>query len=67
MRITPSSSTTNSGVVTGKVPAVAGAIFKRFGSVKDLWRLREQGLGAADRLATFLEGVVSQLYESQLK
>ena len=49
---------------TVRLGAVAGAIFKRFGSVKDLWRLREQGIGAADRLATFLEGVVSQLYES---
>jgi adenosylhomocysteine nucleosidase len=51
---------------TVRLGAVAGAIFKRFGSVKDLWRLREQGIGAADRLATFLEGVVSQLYESQV-
>ena len=53
----------SSGAV--RLGAVAGAIFKRFGSVKDLWKLREQGMGAADRLATFLEGVVSQLYESQ--
>ena len=50
---------------TVRLGAVAGAIFKRFGSVKDLWRLREQGIGAADRLATFLEGVVTQLYESK--
>jgi adenosylhomocysteine nucleosidase len=49
---------------TVRLGAVAGAIFKRFGSVKDLWRLREQGIGAADRLATFLEGVVTQLHES---
>lgn len=50
---------------TVRLGAVAGAIFKRFGSVKDLWKLREQGLDAADRLAKFLEGVVSQLHESQ--
>jgi adenosylhomocysteine nucleosidase len=50
---------------TVRLGAVAGAIFKRFGSVKDLWRLREQGVGAAGRLATFLEGVVTQLYETE--
>ncbi len=47
---------------TVRLGAVAAAIFKRFGSVKDLWKLREQGIGAADRLATFLEGVVEQLH-----
>lgn len=49
---------------SGKVRwgAVAGAIFNRFGSIQDLWRLREQGTIAAERLATFLDGVVEQLY-----
>ncbi|HEY3968179.1 MAG TPA: 5'-methylthioadenosine nucleosidase [Planctomycetaceae bacterium] len=45
--------------------AVAGAIFKRFGSAQDLWRLREQATGAAQRLATFLDGVVVQLHDAE--
>jgi adenosylhomocysteine nucleosidase len=49
---------------TVRLGAAVGALFKRPGSAKDMWRLREQGMDAADRLATFLEGVVEQLYES---
>jgi adenosylhomocysteine nucleosidase len=49
---------------TVRLGAAVGAIFKRPGAVKDLWRLREQGIDAAERLAKFLEGVVSQLYDS---
>jgi hypothetical protein len=29
-----------------------------------MWRLREQGIDAAERLATFLEGVIEQLHQS---
>jgi adenosylhomocysteine nucleosidase len=48
---------------TGSVRAgaVAGALWKRFSSAKDMWRLREQAVQAAERLARFLEGVVLQL------
>jgi adenosylhomocysteine nucleosidase len=49
---------------TVRLGAAVGAIFKRPGAVKDLWRLREQGMDAAERLAKFLEGVVAQLYDS---
>ena len=49
---------------TVRLGAAVGAIFKRPGAVKDLWRLREQGIDAAERLAKFLEGVVAQLYDS---
>ncbi|MGE5192871.1 MAG: 5'-methylthioadenosine nucleosidase [Deltaproteobacteria bacterium] len=49
---------------TVRLGAAVGAIFKRPGSVKDLWRLREQGMDAAERLAKFLEGIVEQLYDS---
>ncbi len=49
---------------TVRLGAAVGALFKRPGSAKDMWRLREQGMDAADRLATFLEGVVEQLYQS---
>ncbi|REJ92616.1 MAG: 5'-methylthioadenosine nucleosidase [Planctomycetota bacterium] len=41
--------------------AVAGALWKRFSSAKDMWRLREQAADAAEKLAPFLEGVVKQL------
>ncbi|MBI3860476.1 MAG: 5'-methylthioadenosine nucleosidase [Planctomycetia bacterium] len=50
---------------TARWGAVAGAIFKRLGSVQDLWRLREQAQGAAERLATFLDGVVVQLHGAE--
>jgi adenosylhomocysteine nucleosidase len=46
---------------TVRLGAAVGAIFKRPGSFKDMWRLRDQGVGAAERLATFLEGVIAQL------
>jgi adenosylhomocysteine nucleosidase len=48
-----------------RVGATMGAIWKRFGSIKDMWRLREQTNVAAGRLAKFLQGVVVQLYEAQ--
>jgi adenosylhomocysteine nucleosidase len=48
---------------TGSVRAgaVAGALWKRFSSAKDMWQMREQATRAAERLATFLTGVVEQL------
>jgi adenosylhomocysteine nucleosidase len=42
--------------------AAIGAIFKRSGAMKELWRLREQAHAAAERMATFLDGVVVQLH-----
>jgi hypothetical protein len=47
-----------------RLGAAVSAILKRPGSIKDMWRLREQGMDAAERLAGFLEGVVEQLYDS---
>jgi adenosylhomocysteine nucleosidase len=47
--------------LAGKLGAAAGAILKRFGAAKDLWKLREEALKASDRLAKFLVGVVEQL------
>ncbi len=49
---------------TVRLGAVAGALFKRPGSARDLWRLREQGMAAAERLAKFLDGIVVQLHPS---
>lgn len=42
--------------------AVVGALWKRPGSYKEMWRLRENALIAADRLADFLDGVIKQLH-----
>jgi adenosylhomocysteine nucleosidase len=50
---------------TVRLGAAVGAIFKRPGSFKEMWRLRDQGVGAAERLATFLEGIVAQLCPQQ--
>jgi adenosylhomocysteine nucleosidase len=47
-----------------RIGAVIGALWKRPGSYKDLWRLREQAMVAGERLAEFLDGVVKQLYAS---
>src|SRR5438067_10389484 len=47
--------------LAGKIGAAAGAIMKRLGAARDLWKLREDALKASDRLAKFLARVVSQL------
>lgn len=43
------------------IGAAAAAIINRPSSVQDMWRLRETAMKASDRLARFLQGVVSQL------
>lgn len=45
----------------GRAGAVIGALWRRPGSVKDLWRLQETALRVSDRLATALEEIVRQL------
>jgi adenosylhomocysteine nucleosidase len=45
--------------------AVIGSLIKRPSSIKDMWRLREQAAVAADRLADFLDGIVSQLHRAK--
>ena len=45
--------------------AALGAMWKRPGSIKEMWHLRETAHTAAERLATFLDGVVKQLYQTQ--
>jgi len=44
--------------------AIAGALWKRPSSMKDMWRLRENAQLASERLAAFLNFVVPSLYES---
>lgn len=48
---------------TMRLGAAVGAVWKRPGSVKDMWKLREQAQRAAERLADFLDGVLGRLYE----
>ena len=52
---------------TGAVRAGAalGAVFKRPESIKEMWKMRGDASRAATRLASFLDGVVVQLYEAQ--
>jgi adenosylhomocysteine nucleosidase len=44
-----------------RVGAAVGAIWKRPGSLKELWRLREQALGTARRLAEVLPAALARL------
>ena len=47
--------------LAGKLGSATGAIWRRPGVVKDMWKLKETALKASDRLAKFLKGVVVQL------
>ena len=51
----------NQGSLAGKFGAATRAVFKRPGSLKDMWNLRETALRASDRLSQFLIGVIPQL------
>ena len=51
--------------VAGRFGAVAGAIFRRPSSIKDMLKLREDALVFSDRLARFLAGVIEQLPQSK--
>lgn len=44
--------------------AIAGALFKRPSSMKDMWRLRENAQHASERLARFLNVVIPSLYDA---
>jgi adenosylhomocysteine nucleosidase len=48
-----------------RIGAVIGALWKRPGSYKDMWRLRENAILASEHLAKFLDGVVKQLNATQ--
>ena len=47
-----------------RIGAALGSLWKRPGSIKDMWKLRESAHHATNRLATFLDGVVTQLYNT---
>ncbi|MBS0202694.1 MAG: 5'-methylthioadenosine nucleosidase [Planctomycetes bacterium] len=48
-----------------RLGAVIGSLWKRPSSYKDMWRMREHAMEAADRLADFLDGIVIQLYRAR--
>ncbi len=47
--------------LAGRAGAVAGAVFRRPGSLKDMWRLKETAMVGSDRLAKFLAETLKQL------
>ncbi len=47
---------------SARLGAALGAMWKRPGSIKEMWQLRETAHKAAERLAAFLDGVVKQLH-----
>jgi adenosylhomocysteine nucleosidase len=49
---------------TTRLGAAMAAVLSRPSSVSDMWRLRNSAKLAARRLATFLDGVVVQLYNA---
>ena len=49
---------------TRRMGAALGAIWKRPDSVRDMWKLRQTAHFASGRLATFLDGIVTQLYNA---
>jgi adenosylhomocysteine nucleosidase len=54
----------NRPTMVRKLGAAAGSIVRRPSAAKDLWKLRESSITAADRLAKFLAGVIDQLPDS---
>jgi adenosylhomocysteine nucleosidase len=53
----------NRPTMVRKLGAAAGSVIRRPSAVKDLWNLRHSAAVAADRLASFLCGVIEQLPE----
>ena len=47
-----------------RIGAALGSLWKRPSSIKEMWKLRESAHRAAERLAVFLDGVVTQLYNT---
>ena len=47
--------------LAGRAGAVTGALFRRPGSFKDMWNLKETALVASDRLAKFLAEMLGRV------
>ncbi len=48
-----------------RLGAALGAIWKRPGAIKEMWKLRANATLAAERLAIFLDGIIKQLGETE--
>ncbi len=53
----------NRPTMVRKLGAAAGSMLRRPSAAKDLWKLRESAITAADHLAKYLTGVIQQLPE----
>jgi adenosylhomocysteine nucleosidase len=53
----------NRPTMVRKLGAAAGSMIRRPSAAKDLWKLRESAITAADRLSKYLGGVIQQLPE----
>lgn len=51
----------NQSSIAGKLGAATGAVWRRPGSVKDMWHDKEVALDGSERLARFLCGMIAQL------
>jgi adenosylhomocysteine nucleosidase len=51
----------NRPTMARKIGSAAGSLLRRPSAAKDLWKLRESAIVAADRLAKFLDGIIRQL------
>jgi nucleoside phosphorylase len=47
--------------VAGKLGAVTGAVFRRLGSLKEIWHLRDEAQKSSARLGSFLRSLLPQL------
>lgn len=52
------------GTGTLRAGAIAGAVWKRPSSVKDMWRIREQAVTASERLSRMLLSIVPKLADA---
>ncbi|VAX36178.1 hypothetical protein MNBD_PLANCTO02-103, partial [hydrothermal vent metagenome] len=48
-----------------RLGAALGAVWKRPGAIKEMWKLRTNATLAAERLAIFLDGIIKQLGETE--
>jgi adenosylhomocysteine nucleosidase len=51
----------NQHSLAARLGAATGALFRRPSSIKDMWKLKEDAIKAADTLARFLKGTLAQL------
>ena len=53
------------GTTAGKLGAATAALFRRPSAAKDLWKIKENEIATADRLARFVKSMVKQFAEAE--